>query len=89
MEEKKSGKRLAKSDGGTRKSRRGLIAAGVLVAVVAAGYLGLCTWVGASGTTLPGTTAGGVDLGGLTRDQVERRLEEDLKGRGLRGSRGP
>ena len=79
MEEKKSGKRLAKSDGGGRKSRRGLIAAGVLVAVVAAGYLGLCTWVGASGTTLPGTTAGGVDLGGLTRDQVERRLDEDLK----------
>lgn len=81
MEEKKSGKRLAKSDGEVRKSRRGLIAAGVLVAVVAAGYLGLCTWVGASGTTLPGTTAGGVDLGGLTRDQVERRLEEDLKAR--------
>lgn len=81
MEEKKSGKRLAKSDGGGRKSRRGLIAAGVLVAVVAAGYLGLCTWVGASGTTLPGTTAGGVDLGGLTRDQVERRLDEDLKAR--------
>ena len=81
MEEKKSGKRLAKSDGGARKSRRGLIAAGVLVAVVAAGYLGLCTWVGASGTTLPGTTAGGVDLGGLTRDQVERRLDEELRQR--------
>ena len=81
MEEKKSGKRLATSDGGARKSRRGLIAAGVLVAVVAAGYLGLCTWVGASGTTLPGTTAGGVDLGGLTRDQVERRLDEELRQR--------
>ncbi len=81
MEEKKSGKRLAKSDGGARKSRRGLIAAGVLVAVVAAGYLGLCPWVGASGTTLPGTTAGGVDLGGLTRDQVERRLDEELRQR--------
>ncbi len=81
MEEKKSGKRLAKSDGGARKSRRGLIAAGVLVAVVAAGYLGLCTWVGASGTTLPGTTAGGVDLGGLTRDQVDRRLDEELRQR--------
>ena len=79
MEEKKSGKRLAKPDGEAKKSRRGLIAAGVLVAVLAAGYLGLCTWVGASGTTLPGTTAGGVELGGLTRDQVERRLDEELK----------
>lgn len=81
MEEKKSGKRLAKPDGEAKKSRRGLIAAGVLVAVLAAGYLGLCTWVGASGTTLPGTTAGGVELGGLTRDQVERRLDEELKQR--------
>lgn len=79
MEEKKSGKRLAKPDGEAKKSRRGLIAAGILVAVLAAGYLGLCTWVGASGTTLPGTTAGGVELGGLTRDQVERRLDEELK----------
>ena len=79
MEEKKSGKRLAKPDGEAKKSRRGLLAAGILVAVLAAGYLGLCTWVGASGTTLPGTTAGGVELGGLTRDQVERRLDEELK----------
>ena len=79
LEEKKSGKRLAKPDGEAKKSRRGLLAAGILVAVLAAGYLGLCTWVGASGTTLPGTTAGGVELGGLTRDQVERRLDEELK----------
>ena len=79
MEEKKSGKRLAKPDGEAKKGRRGLLAAGILVAVLAAGYLGLCTWVGASGTTLPGTTAGGVELGGLTRDQVERRLDEELK----------
>ena len=79
MEEKKSGKRLAKPDGEAKKSRRGLLAAGILVAVLVAGYLGLCTWVGASGTTLPGTTAGGVELGGLTRDQVERRLDEELK----------
>lgn len=81
MEEKKSGKRLAKQEGEAKKSRRGLIASGIVVAVLAAGYLGLCTWVGASGTTLPGTTAGGVELGGLTRDQVERRLDEDLKQR--------
>lgn len=79
MEEKKSGKRLAKPDGEAKKGRRGLLAAGILVAVLVAGYLGLCTWVGASGTTLPGTTAGGVELGGLTRDQVERRLDEELK----------
>lgn len=79
MEEKKSGKRLAKPDGEAKKGRWGLLAAGILVAVLVAGYLGLCTWVGASGTTLPGTTAGGVELGGLTRDQVERRLDEELK----------
>ena len=36
MEEKKSGKRLAKPDGEAKKSRRGLIAAGILVAVLAA-----------------------------------------------------
>ena len=78
MEEKKSGKRLAKPEAGAKKSRRGFIAAAVLVAVLAAGYLGLCTWVGASGTTLPGITAAGVELGGLTRDQVEDRLEAEL-----------
>ena len=78
MEEKKSGKRLAKPEAGAKKSRRGFIAAAVLVAVLAAGYLGLCTWVGASGTTLPGITAAGVELGGLTRDQVEDRLEQEL-----------
>ena len=78
MEEKKSGKRLAKPEAGAKKSRRGFIAAAVLVAVLAAGYLGLCTWVGASGTTLPGITAAGVELGGLTHDQVEDRLEQEL-----------
>ena len=82
MEEKKSGKRLASGEGQPQKGgRRGLIAAGALVVVLAAGYLGLCTWVGASGTTLPGTTAGGVELGGLTRSQMERRLEEELSQR--------
>lgn len=78
MEEKNTGKRLAKADGEVRRGRKGPIVAGVLVAVLAASYLGLCTWVGASGTTLPGTTAGGMDLGGLTRTQVESRLEEEL-----------
>ncbi|MBM6977014.1 VanW family protein, partial [Intestinimonas butyriciproducens] len=78
MEEKNTGKRLAKDGGEVRRGREGPIVAGVLVAVLAASYLGLCTWVGASGTTLPGTTAGGMDLGGLTRTQVESRLEEEL-----------
>lgn len=78
MEEKNTGKRLAKDGGEVRRGRKGPIVAGVLVAVLAASYLGLCTWVGASGTTLPGTTAGGMDLGGLTRTQVESRLEEEL-----------
>ena len=78
MEEKNTGKRLAKDGGEVRRGRKGPIVAGVLVAVLAASYLGLCTWVGASGTTLPGTTAGGMDLGGLTRTQVENRLEEEL-----------
>ena len=78
MEEKNTGKRLAKADSEVRRVRKGPIVAGVLVAVLAAGYLGLCTWVGASGTTLPGTTAGGVELGGLTRAQVESRLQGEL-----------
>ncbi len=77
MEEKKSGKRLAKPEGGQR-GRRGILAAAVLVAALAAIYLGLCTWVGASGTTLPGITAAGVELGGLTQAQVEERLEAEL-----------
>ena len=78
MGEKKTGKRLAKEDAGSRSGRRWIIAAAVLAAVLLAGYLGLCAWVGACGTTLPGITAGGVSLGGLSQSEVDLRLEEEL-----------
>ena len=78
MGEKKTGKRLAKEDAGSRSGRRWIVAAAVLAAVLLAGYLGLCAWVGACGTTLPGITAGGVSLGGLSQSEVDLRLEEEL-----------
>ena len=68
MEEKKAGKRLAQDGSAPRKSRRGLIAVSAVLAALIVVYLALCVWVSASGSTLPRTTAAGLDVSGLTRN---------------------
>ena len=41
--------------------KKGLIIAGAVIGVLAAAYLGLCVWVGQSGTIFPRTSVAGVD----------------------------
>ena len=78
MEEKKAGKRLAQDGSAPRKSRRGLIAVSAVLAALIVVYLALCVWVSASGSTLPRTTAAGLDVSGLTREQLQSELETGL-----------
>ncbi|MGI5963276.1 MAG: VanW family protein [Lawsonibacter sp.] len=69
------GQRIEKGSGGAKKW---LIVAAVIVAVLVLAYLGLCVWVGRSNTVLPNTTADGVELGGLTREDARSKLEQEL-----------
>lgn len=78
MEEKKTGKRLAQKSSAPRRSRRRLIAVSVVLAAIIAVYLAMCAWVSASGSTLPRTTAAGLDVSGLTREQLQSELESGL-----------
>ena len=55
-----------------------LIAAGAAVGVLAAGYLGLCAWVGNSPAILDGVSVAGVSVGGMTREQALAVLEDRL-----------
>ena len=61
------GQRVEKKSGGAKKW---MIAVAVVIAVLVLGYVSLCVWVGQSGAVLPNTTAQGVDLGGLTREEA-------------------
>lgn len=72
------GQRVSKEGGGPKKW---IIAVAAVVVVLLLAYLGLCAWVGQSGTVLPNTTADGVELGGLTREEARDRLEQTLNSR--------
>ena len=62
---------------GTGK-RLALIVLGALAALVVLLYLGLCIYVGASNTILPKVYAGNVALGGMTREQAGKTMENWL-----------
>lgn len=64
------GKRLEKPDKGTQIRTIVLAAALGTVGILAAVYMGLCVYVGVSGTILPGTYITQVDLGGMTTQQA-------------------
>ena len=78
MEEMKPGKRLAPEAQSSSGAKRILIALSAIAVVLAAAYLALCAWVSASGTTLPHTTAAGLDISGLTQAQLQQKLESEL-----------
>ena len=54
----------------------GLIA-GIAVGVLAAAYIAVCTAAAAGGTTLRGTRVLGVDVGGLTAQQVQDKWQQE------------
>lgn len=80
MEEKSGGKRLAADPNGKKKATV-LIAVGAAVAVLLAGYLGLCAYAGSGGGRMaPGTVIGGVKVGGLPTEEAIAALDAALQG---------
>ena len=69
------GQRIEKKPGGSKK---GLIIAGVVAAVLLAAYLGLCAWVGASGKIMPHVSVLGVDVSGMTAQEAQDAVDRNL-----------
>ncbi len=76
-----AGKRVAKPDKGPGGGKTALIVIAVLAALLAAGYVGLCAYVSGGGKLLPNTTAAGIELGGMTRDQAAAALSAQVEER--------
>ena len=58
------------------KKRMWLIAAGVVLGVLLAAYLGLCAWVGSMDTIFPNTAIAGLDVSGMTVEQARSALDQ-------------
>lgn len=71
--QRNGGKRL--SDGAGKKP---LIIIGILVAVLAAAYLGLCAYAASLDVFFPNTTINGVDVAGMTVQQAGEELGSTL-----------
>lgn len=54
--------------------------AGGLVGLIVAVYLGLCVYVGASASVLPGVSVGGVSVGSMDRQQAAASIEDWARG---------
>lgn len=61
-----------------KRGRRLWLVPVVLLALVAAAYLGLCAWARFDTTILPNTTFEGESYGGMTRSAAETKLAERL-----------
>ena len=66
------GKRLKKS------SKKPLAIAGGVIAAAAAAYIGLCTYAGSLDTFYPNRQINGIDVGGLTVEAAQEKLESQL-----------
>ncbi len=65
---------------GLDKSKKKILAVAVsLTALIVLSYLGLCIYVGASHTVLPGVYAGKVAVGGLSREAAARTVDQWLE----------
>ena len=73
--QKKGGARLKKS------SRSPLLIPGIVVGVLAAGYLGLCTYAGSLDTFYPSRCINGINVGKLTAVQAQDKLESEFPAR--------
>ncbi|MFR6693409.1 MAG: hypothetical protein ACLUS6_05130 [Dysosmobacter sp.] len=70
------GKRLNEE---SKKSGKGpLLIAGIVLAVLLAAYAGLCAYAGSLDTFYPNRHINGIDVGGLTVEQAQQRLETQL-----------
>ena len=71
--EHKGGKRLKRGGGNTV-----LVVLAVLVGLMAAGYLGLCAYAGNLNTFYPNYRINGIDVGGLTAAEAQKKIETEL-----------
>lgn len=70
------GKRLNEE---SKKSWKGpLLIACIVLAVLLAAYAGLCAYAGSLDTFYPNRHINGIDVGGLTVEQAQQRLERQL-----------
>ena len=63
----------------------GVVIGGTFAGVLLGGYLGLCAWVNFGGI-MPNVTVGGLDVGGLSQEQAQVRLEQAMKSHAAKGS---
>ena len=70
---KSGGKRLKKGGG-----NKLFIAVCILCAVVLLGYLGLCAYAGSLDTFYPNYRVNGIDVGGLTVNEAQEKIETEL-----------
>ncbi len=66
----------SKADGQKKSSKRGLIIAAVVLAVVLAVFAGLGVYVSGTDTIFPGVTLNAIELGGLTRMEAAQKLKD-------------
>lgn len=71
-----AGKHVANSAGkrAAGGGRSGFVLLGLL-AVVLAGYVGLCAWVSVNGKVLPNVTVAGLDVSGMTVEEAQSAME--------------
>ena len=63
----------------SKKSGKGpLLITGIVLAVLLAAYAGLCAYAGSLDTFYPNRHINGIDVGGLTVEQAQQRLERQL-----------
>ena len=68
------GQRVEKKPGGGWKKI--WIIVGAVAGILLAAYLGLCAWVGSMDTIFPNVSVLGVDVSGMTQEQVELWKQE-------------
>ena len=72
---------VQKNPGGTRLKKGGrgpLVALGIVVGVLVLAYVGLCAYAGSLDTFYPNRHINGIDVGGLTVSQAQKKLETTL-----------
>lgn len=75
---------MVQKSGGARLKKGGkkpLIVIGIILAVLAAAYLGVCAYAGSLEVFFPNTTINEVDVAGCTVAQAAERLRAELPGR--------
>lgn len=76
------GSRVSKPGKENPGGKKGIIIAGVILAVVMGAYLGVCAWAGGNSNMLPNVTVAGLDVSGLSQEQAQTLLHDAVEERG-------